>query len=169
MVISLVQDLHYIDGLFTATSAICVTGMVITLQFFFFFKILTFNYAGLSVKDVATLNLAAQLTILCLTIMGSTTLVSVAPMLIRRFVIRRKHRDLSAESMLELRAMARLSIIIVGYMFVNILVVFLAAGFYTQFTDAVDATMQANGVGPWYSSIFIAVSCLRNVFMHANH
>ena len=107
---------------------------------------------------MATTNLATQIMIIVLMFIGSTTLVSVVPMLIRSVILRRHLREENPRAFhIEQSAMHRLAVLVPVYMLVNILVGFLASGFYTQFTSDVKPTLQEAGVNPWYASLFIAV------------
>jgi hypothetical protein len=138
-----------------ATSAVCITGL----------RFLHDAHGakpetGLNVIDLTELSRGAQAILLILCILGSTSVVSVLPLFVRRMIIRRRcAADVSPRTKLELSAMLRLIIIVPMYLIVHIVAVFVAGGLYTQFTtnQLVQSTLQEAHVSPWYASAFISV------------
>ena len=111
--------------------------------------------------DLARVKLATQLVTFFLMILGSTSLVSVVPVVIRSVILSRRVPAIKAaadaeRARIELRAMRRLTVLVPLYALANILFAFLATGFYTQFTTDVKPALRASNVGPWWASLFIS-------------
>jgi hypothetical protein len=121
--------------------------------------------SGLSVADFTTVSIASQIIILCLMMAGSTAIASITPTLLRYAIIRYRLAkgtpDVDPQrTETELGSMKKLARVVAVYSLVNIAVVFIAGGFYTQFAGKVGPAFAAANVGPWYASIFIAVRLL---------
>lgn len=119
--------------------------------------------------DFARVKLATQLVTFFLMILGSTSLVSVVPVVIRSVILSRRVPAIKAaadaeRAHIELRAMRRLTVLLPLYMFANILFAFVATGFYTQFTTDLQPALRASNVGPWWTSLFISARTQSNAW-----
>jgi Trk-type K+ transport system membrane component len=145
--------LEYIDALFMAFSALCVTG--------------------LSSVDLSLWRPFSQVVMFILILLGSNVFMSLVPVLIRRFYylryIRKKYNIgtqkklnefLESVNSVEYRAMKNLIFMVTSYFFTCQFVAFLIVGFHLQFGEGVEQKLK--GINPWWFSLFHCVSAFNN-------
>ena len=146
------DNLSYLDGLFVATSAVCVTG--------------------LSSADFSTFSTNGQVLVLVWIFSGGLVMISLIPVLIRLIFAKFRHRFLDLISNIddyqELTTQAQrilkiLLITISTYIVTIQLIAFIIMGAYLAADSSANSVMRANGVhNPWWWSLFHTASSFQN-------
>lgn len=146
------DNLSYLDGLFVATSAVCVTG--------------------LSSVDFSTFSTNGQVLVLVWIFSGGLVMISLVPLLLRLIFAKYRHRFLHLVSNIddyqELTTQAQrilkiLLITIATYIVTIQLIAFIIMGIYLSADSSAKAVMRANGIdNPWWWSLFHTASSFQN-------
>ena len=145
------DDCAFIDALFMATSASCVTGLV------------TVNFAAWK--------LGSQITICLLMLLGSTVLTSIVPVLIRRHYMLKaasrvfpdaRERDAALNSEIEYCSLGWVAGIALAYFTVVQLTTAIFWGLYFTLSEDGAAVMAKNNVNAWWWGFLQSVAGFSN-------
>jgi len=138
--------LQGIDAFFTAMSAFANTGLVTV--------------------DLNTLPTAAHVTLVVASILGSGVLSSIAPVVLRRYYIRKQLDPAARARLIEYSALGKLQAVVPLFMIGNyLLLFFLMVFWFLARPDAGAPILEANNVTALGFSAFAAVSAFDNLGM----
>eukprot|EP00698_Gefionella_okellyi_P013233 TRINITY_DN3612_c1_g1_i2.p1 TRINITY_DN3612_c1_g1~~TRINITY_DN3612_c1_g1_i2.p1 ORF type:complete len:399 (-),score=60.43 TRINITY_DN3612_c1_g1_i2:76-1272(-) len=161
--------LWYVDALVVMTSAVCVSGLFST--------------------DISLFYPSSNVLVMFGMIMGSVVLISIVPVIVRRYYLLKLHGSMIYEyrprlpsrsrssrrqkvqqlspyeiDKLEYAAMGKLLIIVPAYWCITTLISFSVLALYWTYSSSANAIMVANGVtSPAWCAIYHAVSGSQNV------
>jgi len=128
-----------------------------------FLAMSTFGNAGLTPVPLNTQPTAVKLVLAVLSIAGSTILGSFAPVLIRRYYIRRQLRPVERARLVEYSALGKLEVLVPAFLLAAHVGVFVALAFWLAATPAARAILLANNTTVAGFAAFLAVSSVENL------
>eukprot|EP01121_Diplochlamys_sp_Union-15-3_P020319 TRINITY_DN78_c0_g4_i1.p1 TRINITY_DN78_c0_g4~~TRINITY_DN78_c0_g4_i1.p1 ORF type:complete len:518 (-),score=45.40 TRINITY_DN78_c0_g4_i1:91-1644(-) len=151
-IVTAIEDCSFVDGLFTATSASTVTGLI--------------------VLDTSALKKSTQVVVAILICLGNVVILSITPVILRIIAIKTYVKRHTAESnplkvlldknRLEYKALKRILVVVLLYFFANIIFFALVLGIYGVASKWARQFLKDRHVNPAWFGVFHSISAFND-------